>query len=217
MNFLNEWIGFIPALLSGLWVSLKLTGFSLLIGLPVGLLLALGASSKNRPLRLIVIIVVEIGRGTPALVVLQLFYYGLPSAGLTLASFTAAGLALALTTAAYTSEILRGGLQAVPAGEVEAAHALGMRHTDTLRYVVIPQGVRVALPPLMGFAILVLQMTSLAFTIALPELLSRAYSIGSSSFQYMSVLILAGLLYSAVTIPASWLCERVEKRLARHL
>lgn len=217
MSFLNDWLDFYPELLGGLWVSVRLTGVSLLIGMPIGLLLALGTGSRNRPLRWIVIIIVEIGRGTPALVVLQLFYYGLPSAGLTLASFTAAALALALTTAAYTSEILRGGLQSVPAGEVEAAGALGMRRVDTLRYVVIPQGVRVAIPPLMGFAILVLQMTSLAFTIALPELLSRAYSIGSSSFQYVSVLILAGLLYAAVTIPASWLSERVEKRLARHL
>ena len=217
MSLLNDWIQYYPALLSGLWVSVRVAALSLLIGMPCGLLLALGASSKRRPLRIVTIALVEIGRGTPALVVLQLIYFGLPTVRVTLSSFIAAALALALTTAAYTSEILRGGLQAVPAGEVEAASALGMSQRDTLRFIVIPQGVRVAIPPLMGFAILIFQATSLAFTIALPELLSQAYSTGSATFRYMNILALAGLLYAAVTIPASWLSERAEKRLGRHL
>jgi polar amino acid transport system permease protein len=217
MSFLNDWSEYYPALLSGLWVSVRLAALSLLVGMPCGLLLALGASAKNRALRIGTIALVEIGRGTPALVVLQLVYFGLPTAHLTLSSFVAAALALALTTAAYTSEILRGGLQAVPAGEVEAASALGMAQRDILRFIVIPQGVRVAIPPLMGFAILIFQATSLAFTIALPELLSQAYSTGSATFRYISILALAGLFYAAVTIPASWLSERAEKRLGRHL
>ena len=217
MNFLNDWGNYLPDLLGGLWVSIRLAGLSLLVGMPAGLLLALGASAKSRPLRILVIGLVEIGRGTPALVVLQLIYFGLPSAGITMSSFLAAAFALALTTAAYTSEILRGGLQAVPQGEVEAAEALGMARRDTLRFIVIPQGIRVAIPPLMGFAILIFQATALAYTIALPEALSQAYSIGSSTFKYTSVLILAGLLYAAITIPASWLSERAEIRLSRHL
>jgi polar amino acid transport system permease protein len=217
MSFLNDWIEYYPALLSGLWVSVRVAALSLLVGMPCGLLLALGASAKRRSLRFVTIALVEIGRGTPALVVLQLIYFGLPTVHVTLSSFIAAALALALTTAAYTSEILRGGLQAVPAGEVEAASALGMSQRDTLRFIVIPQGVRVAIPPLMGFAILIFQATSLAFTIALPELLSQAYSTGSATFRYMNILALAGLLYAAVTIPASWLSERAEKRLGRHL
>lgn len=217
MSFLNDWQQYYPALLHGLWVSVRLAGLSLLIGMPCGLMLALGASSKNVPARWATIGLVEIGRGTPALVMLQLVYFGLPSAHLTFSSFLAGAAALALTTAAYTSEILRGGLQAVPAGEIEAAAALGMAYRDTLRFIVIPQGIRVAIPPLMGFAILIFQATSLAFTIALPELLSQAYSTGSATFRYMSILSLAGLLYAAITIPSSWLSERTEKQLARHL
>lgn len=216
MTFFNDWVDYFPDLLGGLGVSLQLTLVTLLIGLPAGLLLALGAGSRNKVLRMITITVIEIGRGTPALVVLQLFYFGLPSAGLTLTSFVAASLALAFTTAAYTSEILRGGLQAVPGGEVEAAHALGMARRDILRFVVIPQGVRIAIPPLMGFAIMVFQATSLAYTIAMPELMSQAYSIGSITFRYLSILTLAGLMYALITIPASSLSNFVEHRLARH-
>ena len=217
MSFLEDWAAWLPRLLDGLVISLELAAASLAIGIPLGLLLALLVSSPTRWVRGASIVLVEIGRGTPALVMLQLVYFGLPSAGLTLGSFTAATAALAFTTAAYTSEILRAGLQSVPAGEVEASEALGMSRRDTLRFVVVPQGVRVAIPALMGFAILIFQGTSLAFTISLAELLSRAYSIGSSSFRYLSVLALAGLLYLVITMPAGWLTDRVERRMSRHL
>jgi len=217
MSFFADWGTWFPTLLTGLWVSVRVAALSLLLGLPAGLLLALGSSSKRRVVRWAVIGLVELGRGMPALVMLQIVYFGLPSAGLTLSAFLSSGIAFALTTAAYTREILRGGLQAVPAGEVEAAEALGMARRDTLRFIVIPQGVRIAIPPLMGFAILIFQVTSLAYTIALPELTSQAYSIGSSSFRYTSVFVLAALLYLAVTVPTSFLTERVEKRLSRHL
>jgi polar amino acid transport system permease protein len=217
MNILNDWPSFLPGLLAGLGVSVQVALLSLLIGIPGGLLLAIGAGSKKKPVRTLIIGIVEIGRGTPALVVLQIFYFGLPASGLTLSSMGASVVALAATTAAYTSEILRGGLQAVPQGEVEAAGALGMSRRDTLRFIVIPQGFRVAIPSLIGFAILIFQATSLAYTVALPELLSQAYSIGSTTFNYLSVLVLAGLMYAAITVPASWLTCRAEKRLARHL
>lgn len=217
MNILNDWPSFLPGLLAGLGISVQVALLSLLVGLPGGLLLAIGASSKKKLVRVLIIGIVEVGRGTPALVVLQIFYFGLPASGLTLSSMWASVVALAATTAAYTSEILRGGLQAVPQGEVEAAGALGMSRRDTLRFIVIPQGFRVAIPSLIGFAILIFQATSLAYTVALPELLSQAYSIGSTTFNYLSVLVLAGLMYAAITIPASWLTSRAEKRLARHL
>ncbi|MBT2523085.1 amino acid ABC transporter permease [Arthrobacter sp. ISL-28] len=217
MSFITDWLDWFPTLFDGLLLSLQITGLSLLLGLPVGLLLAVFASSRNALVRGICVGVVEISRGAPALVVLQLFYFGLPSTGITLSSFTAGFAALALTTAAFTSEILRAGLQAVPAGEIEACQTLGVSRLDTLRFVVIPQGLRIALPALMGFAILIFQATSLCFTIAVPELLSQAYSIGSSTFKYFSVLALAGLLYAAVTIPATWLVGVTEKRMSRHL
>jgi len=217
MSFLNDWSAWFPSLLEGLGVSLRLTALSLGLGLPLGLVLALGAASTNRMLKSVVIVLVEIGRGTPALIMLQVVYFGLPASGLTLTAYLSAGLSLALTTGAYTSEIIRGGLQAVPVGEVEASEALGMSRPDSLRFVVIPQGLRIAIPALMGFSITIFQATSLAYTVALPELLGRAYSIGSETFQYLSVLTLAGLMYVAISVPASVLVGRVEGRLSRHL
>jgi polar amino acid transport system permease protein len=217
MSVLTDWASWFPTLVNGLWLSLAITLLSLLLGLPAGLLLAIVTSSRRLAVRAAAIAVVEIGRGAPALVVLQLFYFGLPSAGITMSSFVAGFCALGLTTAAYTSEMLRAGLQAVPAGETEACQAMSVSHLDTLRYVVVPQGLRIALPALMGFAILIFQATSLCFTIAVPELLSQAYSIGSTTFQYFSVLSLAGLMYAAITIPASWLVGVTEKKMSKHM
>jgi polar amino acid transport system permease protein len=217
MTIIQDWLDVSPQLIGGLKTSLQLTGGCLLLGLPLGLALALGSSSHIPALRLLVIGLVEIGRGTPALVMLQLVYFGLPDQGLTLPAFASAVIALALTTGAYSSEIIRGGLQAVPQGMIEAAEALGMSRSATLRFIVIPQGLRVAVPSLMGLAILMFQATSLAYSISVPELLGAAYSAGSSTFKYLSILSLAGLFYVAITVPASWLSERLERRLARHL
>jgi polar amino acid transport system permease protein len=187
------------------------------MGLPLGLLLALLSMTKMRLPRYMAILLVEIGRGAPALVVLQMVYYGLPSAGINTSAFIAAAVALALTTAAYTSEILRAGLNAVPQREFEAGLALGMTNSDIMRFVVIPQGVLFAVPALMGFAILIFQASALAFTISVPELLARAYRVGAATYLYLDVLILAGLFYLVVTIPFGWLVAGTERRLGKHL
>lgn len=217
MELLADWLEWSPRLLSGLWVSVQVTALSLLIGIPLGLGLALLASVKSRFIRVVTMIFIEIGRGMPAIVMLQMVYFGLPEFNIVLNSFTATVVALSLTTSAYTSEIIRAGLRAVPDGEIEAADALGIKRLDVMRFIVIPQGFRIAMPTLMGFAILILQVSSLAFTLGLPELLSQAYSVGAFTFQYLEVLTLAGLMYLVITVPGGWLVENFEKRLSRHL
>jgi polar amino acid transport system permease protein len=214
---LSNWIAWSPQLFQGLGVSLTLAGLALLFGLPLGLVLALASSTTAKLIRYTAITTVEIGRGAPALVVLQMVYYGLPAVGMTAGSFASAATALALTTGAYTSEILRAGLNAVPQREIEAGWALGMTHRDILRFVVIPQGILFAVPALMGFAILIFQATALTFTIAIPELLARAYRIGAATYLYLDVLALAGVFYLAVTIPLGWLVSYTESRLSSHL
>src|ERR1700674_1177361 len=100
----NDWSGWLPRLLDGLWVSLRVTGLSLALGFSLGMVFALLSSSRSRLVRWPSVLLVEVGRGMPALVMLQLVYFGLPSAGIVLDTFPATVLALTLTTAAYTSE-----------------------------------------------------------------------------------------------------------------
>ena len=156
----------LPTLLGGLRISLTRTFFSLLFGLPLGLLFSFGVTAQNKAFRYASVFFVEVGRGAPALVLLQLMYYGLPNVQITLTSLVSACLALVWTTAAYTAELIRGGIQSVPAGEIEGSDALGMSVGDRLRFIEIPQGLRIALPSLMGFAVLLFQATSLAYTVA---------------------------------------------------
>ncbi len=205
----GDWL---PQLLGGLRISVIVTLAALAIGLPIGFLLSLAVMSRSAPLRGLGLAVVEIGRGAPSLVLLLLAYFGLPNAGLTLTSFGASVVALSWSTAAYTSEIIRAGLQSVPQGQREASLAIGLSRVDMMRFIIVPQGLRIAIPALLGFAILIFQTTSLCFAIALPELTSRAYEIGSNTFQYLPALTLAGLLYLVVCIPATMFVHWVEAR-----
>ncbi|WP_396333976.1 amino acid ABC transporter permease [Burkholderia anthina] len=215
-SMIDLWQSWLPDLLGGYRLSLEVTALSLAIGIPLGLVLALCVSMKPKAIRVTAIVFVEIGRGAPALILLQFFYFGLPNAGLTLSSFLSAVVALACCTGAYTSEIIRAGFDAVPHGQKEAAAVIGLNAVDALRFVIVPQGLRVALPALLGFSIMMLQATSLCFTIALPELVSRASSIGSSTFEYMPVLLLAGLMFALICVPATFAVSALERRLGRH-
>lgn len=209
---IQDWL---PALLQGLGVSLQVTVLSLLFGIPLGLGLALAVMGKNRWLKALALFLVEVGRGAPALVMLQFLYFGLPSSGITVGAMVSAVVAIAWNTGAYTSEIIRASLLSIPAGQREAAAAMSFSPLDELRFVLLPQGLKVALPALLGFSILIFQGTSLCFTIALPELVSRAYEIGSDTFRYLPVLLLAGGLYAIISIPAALLVDHVERRSAR--
>lgn len=202
----------LPDLLSGLLTSLEVAALAILFGIPFGLLLALGVLAQSKALRAVSLFLVEVGRGAPALVLLQFIYFGLPTTGITIGSFVAAVVALAWNTGAYTSEIIRASLQSIAHGQSEAAEALGMSRLDELRFILLPQSLRVALPALMAFSILIFQGTSLCFTIALPELVSRAYDIGSNTFRYFPALLCAGALYACISIPAAMLVGHVEKR-----
>jgi polar amino acid transport system permease protein len=210
-------VSWLPDLWAGFLISLRVTFFSLLFGIPAGLLLAIGQQTKARSLRWLCLTVVELGRGAPALVLLQFLYFGLPSVGVSITSFVSAVLALAWATGAYTSEIIRAGLDAVPQGQHEATSALGMSRGDALRFVIIPQGLRVAIPALLGFSILVFQGTSLCFTIALQEIISRAYDIGNTTFLYFPALAVAAVFFAAVCIPASLLVSYIEQRTGKHV
>lgn len=203
-------------LLQGFSVSLQLTAASLIVGIPLGLLLALGVQHKSRLFRVISLVVVEVGRGTPALVLLLFIYYGVPSAGLALSSFVAAVVALGWNTAAYTSEVIRAALQSVPSGQEEAGKAAGLSSHDVFRFVVLPQATRIAMPGLLGFSILIFQGTALAYVISVPELMSVAYGLGYRSFEYLTVFGLAALLYAIVTIPATLIVSYMERQASRY-
>lgn len=217
MTVLDQWIQWLPALSPGLGVSLSLTGLCLLLGMPFGLLLALAIESPAAPLRIVALALVEIGRGAPALVLLYLLYFGLPESGITLPAFATAVISLAWTTGAYSSELFRSGLAAVPKGQREAALTAGLRGWTGFRYIILPQAIRISTPPLASLAVTIFQTSSLAFVIAVPELMSKAYALGSITFEYLSIFCLTSVLYGSITLIALAFVRLGERRLNSYL
>jgi polar amino acid transport system permease protein len=206
-----DWL---PELLRGLKTSLLVAAISLAVGLPLGVALAVARSNSPRAIRWPAIVVIELGRGIPALVILKFVYFGLPQSGIALSSLPAAIVTLAWATGAYTSDMFRAGIEAVGKGQGEAASVLGIGPWDSFRFIIFPQAIYIALPSVLGFSILLFEATSLCFTISVSELMSKAYEIGSMTFHYFPALGLAGLMYAMICIPASLLTARLERRIA---
>lgn len=208
---------YLSHLLAGFVVSLRIAGLSLALGLPVGIVLAALSDARSRALRIMAVTVVEIGRGMPTLVLLGLLYYGLPKNGILLSSSAAAVLGLGYGTAAYTAEIFRASFRAISNAQRDGAAGLGLGTLDSFRFVILPQGVRIALPQIVSFSILILQGTALCYSIALPELLTNAYQLGSADLNYLKYLLIASALYLAVAFPVSQFASFLERRASARL
>jgi octopine/nopaline transport system permease protein/arginine/ornithine transport system permease protein len=217
----------LPKLIEGMQLTLELTAVSLVIGLACALALALMRVSHNPLLRWPVYGYIFYFRGTPLLVQLFLIYYGsgqfretleaLNLWGLFRDRYFCALLALTLNTAAYTAEILRGAIQAVPHGEVEAARACGMSGSLLYRRIILPKAIRLGLPAYGNEVVALFQATSLVSIITLMDLTGVARAIIARSFAVYEIYITIALMYLAATYALVWLFRRVEYRLSGHL
>ena len=226
MNFALIWDS-LPALLEGALLTIELTVLSVAIGLVMALPLALMRVSRNPLLRLPVYSYIFYFRGTPLLVQIFLIYYGSSQFKAELASiglwtffreaYFCAILALTLNTAAYTAEILRGAIQAVSHGEVEAARACGMSGGLLFRRIVLPKAFRLALPAYSNEVVFLFQATSLVSIITLMDLTGVARVIVARSFAVYEIYITTGLIYLVMTYGILWIFRRVEYRLSGHL
>lgn len=163
----------LPLLLTGLVMTLQLTVCAILLGMPLGLGVAVLRLYAPTPVRWLATGYIDLFRALPMLVLLILIYYALPFLGVRLSFFVSAVLALSIVLGAFSAEVFRAGIEAVPYGQVEAARALGLHFGATMRRVVLPQAVRVVVPPLTSNCVGICKETSLASVVALPELLKQ--------------------------------------------
>jgi polar amino acid transport system permease protein len=184
----------------------------MLISIPAGLLLGYLLNEGPAPVRWPIVVVTQIGRGFPALVTLYLIYFGLPEFHLTLSAAAALIAAFSLTTASYLAEVFRSALAAVPKGQREATLALGVPGWSRMMFVIVPQAVKMVVTPVIGFAALVLQGTSLAYSIGVRELLGVSYSEGTVTFSVFDYLVLAGAFYLAAYLVLTWAAAAVRRR-----
>lgn len=203
-------------LLSGLGYTLLYTALTVVFGLALGTVLALGRLSSRKWLKWPSATALEVLRGVPLLVLLVWFYYALPLlTGIAMTPALACVLALSLYGAAYYGEIIRGGIVSIDNGQMEAGKSLGMTYAERMRRIILPQALRRMVPPLMNQSIIQLKNTSLASVVTVAELTYQAQSLSSSTYRSLEVYTTIALMYLAIVIPASLLVKRLESKNTR--
>ena len=202
-------------LFAGLKKTIILTSISVLMGTVLGALVALMRMSKSKILRFLSSFYIEVIRGTPILLQLYIFYFVLPNVlpFLKLSQFMWVSIALCVNSAAYVSEVIRSGIQAVDKGQTEAARSLGMSESQTMMKIILPQAVRNILPALGNEFIMMLKETSLASTFFLYDLMTICNVIKGATYLTLEPLTIVAIIYLCMTFPLSKLVERLEKKM----
>jgi len=203
-----------PALLSGLWVTIQATLVGITLAMALGLVLAIARRSRRRFVSWPIGFAIEFIRSTPLLVQLYVLFFVLPDFGIRLSGFTAGVIGLGLHYGAYTSESYRAGIESVPRGQWEAALASNLKPLTTWTTVILPQAIPTVLPALGNYLIAMFKDAPMLAFITVFELLGTANEIQKNFFRGIEVFTLAGLLFLAVSIPSSFFVRYLERRYA---
>lgn len=214
-RFLTQSIEFMPILLLGVKLTILVTIGSLAVSTVLGLIWALMRVSGIRLLAGIALTIINVIRGIPIIVQLFYIYFVLPDFGITLTALQAAIIGLGIAYSAYQAENFRAGIEAIDHGQVEAAQSIGMGWALMMRRVILPQAVRIVLPPYGNTMIMMLKDSSQASTITVAELALQGKLIASATFQNSTVFTLVALLYLCMSIPLILLVGHLEKRFGR--
>ncbi len=204
---------FTKILIPGIKVTIPLTLASFAVGFVIALFLALVQVAKVPVLSRIARIYIWIFRGTPLLVQLFIIFFGLPSVGIILDAFPSAVIAFGMNLGAYNAEVLRSAIQAVPAGQSEAAALIGMSYPQTMIHIVLPQAFPIAFPPLFNSLIGLVKDTSLASSITVIELFTTAQQIAARTFEPFALYCEAAVIYLMICTLLTWLQSWMEKKM----
>jgi glutamate transport system permease protein len=204
----------VGALVAGLGTTLAITALAFVSALVVGTVVAVFRVSPIPPLRAVGTVYVELFRNIPLLSLLILVAYGLPYAGLSLSLFTTAVVSLAMVSAAFTCETVRAGINGVPIGQVEAARALGLTFTQSLRRVILPQALRSMVQPLVNIFIGVALGSSLAAAVSVGELTYQAQQVGNRTAESMLLFVISAVVYIVIALLGGGVGTVLERRLA---
>ena len=209
----NEIPGMLPVLFQGLRVTVTATIVVMAIALVLGLPIALARMSRLWWLRVPATFYVQVLRGTPVLLQLFYLYYVLPFVGIKLPPWPAGVIGMSAAYSAYLSEIYRAGIEAVDRGQTEAAMAIGMSRVQVMRLVILPQAVRIIIPPMGNMFIGLFKDTSLLSILTIRELMFEGQLMAATNFRHITIFTVIAVLYLAVCWPSALLIERLERRL----
>jgi polar amino acid transport system permease protein len=181
----------------------------------VGFVIALARISPLRSIRLVSAAYVQLVQGTPLLVILFLGYFGLAAIGVQTSPLVAAGASLTIYVAAYLGEIWRGSIESVPKPQWEAAEGLALSRTQRMTKVILPQAIRIATPPTVGFMVQIIKNTSLASVVGFVELMRSGQIVNNSLFEPFAIYAIIAVIYFALCYPLSLLSQKLERRMGR--
>ncbi|MCL5424588.1 MAG: amino acid ABC transporter permease [Gammaproteobacteria bacterium] len=202
---------FLPILLKGALITVQITIGALLLSTLLGLVLALMKLSPVRALSATASTFINVVRGLPIIVQLFYIYFVLPELGIQLSAFQASIIGLGVAYSAYQAENFRAGIEAIEAGQIEAARSIGMKSKLIMRRVVLPQAIRIALPPYGNTAVMILKDSSLASTITVAEMTRAGQLIAASTFQNTTVYTMVALMYLCLSLPLIFGVNRLER------
>lgn len=211
--YFQQLIQSVPFFLKGLWVTVAVSGLSLVIGSLIGFLWGIIRARGNRVLRAVIGGWVDLIRGTPFLVQIFIVFFILPEAGIELEAFPAAVIALTNLSACFICEIVAGGIMAVSSGQIEAATASGLNRIQQLRYIVLPQAMRIILPPLVGQYVLLIKDSSVVSVIGVTDVTRVGWLTVQRIPEGIMVFGLVGLLYFSICYPLIRLSNTLEERM----
>ncbi|QKY68646.1 amino acid ABC transporter permease [Lentibacillus sp. CBA3610] len=212
-----NWAGvveFLPQLFTGLYYTLLISVVGLVIGFVLGGIFGLGRISKSKIIHGISVVYIEVIRGTPVLVQAIWIYFALPLIiQFEIGSIIAGIIVIALNSGAYIAEIVRGAVQSIDKGQMEAGRSLGLNHGQTMRYIIWPQAFKRMIPPLGNQFIISIKDTSLLSVILVPELIFQGRLIAANHFNAVEIYTTVAVFYLAITLTLSFVLQRMERRL----
>lgn len=213
MHILSTIIEALPYILEGTLVTIVLVAGALSLGFCLGVPMAVAQVYAPRPAAMLVGFYVWFFRGVPLLLLLFLFYYGLFGLiGLDVGTIGASCIVLGMTSAAYQSQIFRGSILSLPAGQLKAGKALGMTNGQTIIHVILPQALRLSIPGWSNEYSILLKDSAMCFALGTPEIMARTHFVASRTYEHLPLYITAGLIYFAITMAGVTMLRRLEQK-----
>ena len=213
MAAINDLYALLPPLLEGASVTAAVSVASYVLALCLGLIVGLARTSKFLLVRSVAATYVQFMRGTPLLLQLFFIYYVLPYGGLILSPFQAGVLGLTLNYAAYMAEVFRSGIAAVPKGQFEAGASLALTNSQLMAYVVIPQALKIVVPPIGNFFVAIFKDSALVSVITMKDLMFTGQILASSTFMHFEIFAMVAVIYLMLSYPAAKAVELLERTL----
>ncbi|MGX7596783.1 amino acid ABC transporter permease [Planococcus plakortidis] len=207
----------LPFILEGAWYTLLIAIVSMLLALFLGLFVALARMNKLALISFPTRLFISFMRGTPLLVILFILYFGFPMVGIDMQPLTAAIIGISIHFSAYTAEVIRSAISSAAKGQWEAAETLRMTYWQTMRRIILPQGTRIALPPLSSIFMDIIKGTSLAMVITVSEMFYRAKVVVGQTYESLTLYILVALIYWAICSVVTLLQDYLEKKANRYV